>query len=156
MLYQIARLASLLSQHSVMTDSSILGSPRRSAYFPLLSFLSSQSLMLDLGIVMTPKISFQRSEILRANDWLKAMSVAHVLQPAKIIDLDAVHLLPEATMGRPLSSWMDVCATRSSAFKSVFGRNAYISPHCLLIRQIKYSCSTSACLRRSSVFPCRR
>jgi hypothetical protein len=58
MLYQIARFASLLSQHSVMTGSIILGSPHKSADSPLLSFLSSQSPMLDLGIVMTPKMFF--------------------------------------------------------------------------------------------------
>jgi hypothetical protein len=34
--------------------------------------------------------------------------------------------------------------------------NAYISPHCLLVRQIKHSRLTSACLRRSSAFLCRR
>jgi hypothetical protein len=58
MLYQIARLASLLSQHSVMIGSSILGSPHKSADSPPLSFLSSQSPMLDLGIVMTTQIFF--------------------------------------------------------------------------------------------------
>jgi hypothetical protein len=58
MLSQVARLASLLSQHSVMTVSSILGVPQKSADSPLPSFLSSQSPMLDLGIVMTPKIFF--------------------------------------------------------------------------------------------------
>jgi hypothetical protein len=58
MLYQIVRLASLLSQHSVMTGSSILGSLHKSADFPLLSFLPSQSPMLDLDIVMTRNIFF--------------------------------------------------------------------------------------------------
>jgi hypothetical protein len=41
-----------------MKGSSILGSPHKSADSPLLSFLSSQSPLLDLGIVMTPKIFF--------------------------------------------------------------------------------------------------
>jgi hypothetical protein len=58
MLYQIPRLASLLSQHSMMTGSSILGSLHKSADSPLLSFSFSQSPMLDLGIFMTPKIFF--------------------------------------------------------------------------------------------------
>jgi hypothetical protein len=58
MLYQVARLASLSSQYSVMAGSGIFGSPHQSADSPLLLFLSSQPPMLDLGIVMTPKIFF--------------------------------------------------------------------------------------------------
>jgi hypothetical protein len=58
MLSQIARLAILLSQYSVMTGSHILGFSHKSADSPLPSFLSSQFPMLDLGIVTPPKILF--------------------------------------------------------------------------------------------------
>jgi hypothetical protein len=43
-----------------MTGSSILGSPQKSADSPLLSFLSSQSPMVYLGIAMAPKIFFSQ------------------------------------------------------------------------------------------------
>jgi hypothetical protein len=36
--------------------------------------------------------------MLRGNRWSKAMSVVHMLKPAKIIDLNAVYLLPIAVI----------------------------------------------------------